>query len=437
MIRLALTILIVRSFVASFEYRETKPAALFPYYYAVDDFSSGIISNPAALPSLDFGYVDVSYGKPYTLEEINANNMRCGYHLGRGAFQFSWSRFGIDEYREDVLEFNTGYQPVSFLSFGVGALYYRLSIETEELALREQISDFRASVLLHPHERILLGFQQENVTSLFARERDDLLYPQSSGGLLIKIADGISLIWNINRMYYGYINSFSVSTNLLRFLNIRVGYSRETSTYAASVTIPYKVMTVSYGLRHHPYLGATHCFGVVLSDEYRLFERVSYKSIRRRISSRKIKLDINTCSAEELKRIAVVSEMLAERIIKYRNAIGPVSEKSLIQIGFTGKDVVILKKYVTGFIEDPGTKIRNGVTIARRRGISRKYRLLNKRRELFRRLIESGIKASTAFTICESLAGAGKRDVLNKINALPDISKNEKERIIRICSDLL
>jgi hypothetical protein len=332
MIHLALTILIARSFVASFEYRETKPAALFPYYYAVDDFSSGIISNPAALPSLDFGYVDVSYGKPYTLEEINANNMRCGHHLGRSAFQFSWSRFGIDEYCEDVLEFNTGYKPVSFLSFGIGILYYRLSIETEELVLREQLTDFRASVLLHPHRRILLGFQQENVTSLFKSEREDLLYPQSSGGLLIKIADGISLVWNINRMYYGYINSFSVSTNLLRFLNIKVGYSRETSTYAASITILYRFMTISYGLRHHPYLGATHCFGVVLCDENRLFERVSYKSIRHRIPSRKTKLDINKCSAEELKRFALISEMLAERIVRYRNAIGPISEKSIIQI---------------------------------------------------------------------------------------------------------
>lgn len=437
MIRLALTFLIARSFVASFEYRETKPAALFPYYYAVDDFSSGIISNPAALPFLGFSYVDLSYSKPYTLDEINANNMRCGYHLERSAFQLSWSRFGIDEYREDVLEFNTGYTPVSFLSFGIGVLYYRLSIETEELTLREQLTDFRASVLLHLHRSILIGFQQENVTSLFERERDDLLYPQSSGGLMIKITDGISLVWNINRMYYGYINSFSVSTNLLRFLNIKVGYSRETSTYAASITILYRFMTISYGLRHHPYLGATHCFGVALCDDHRLFQRVSYKTIRHRKSSRERKLDINKCSAEDLKGIALISEMLAERIVRYRNAIGPLSEKSLIQIGFTGKDVVILKKYVTGFIEDPGKKVRNGVTIARQRKISRRSRLLRKRRELFKRLIKSGIKASTAFKICESLASTGKRDIINKINALPDISHNEKKRIIRICSDLL
>jgi hypothetical protein len=440
MMRIALIIFIAKTLMTSFEYRENNPTALFPYYYAVDDYSSGNVSNPAYLPYLGYGYISTSYSQPYSMGDINASSMRLGYGMDKAGYQASWSRFGIDEYREDVLEGNIGYNPGKYLLAGLGISGYRLCVKTENYSFSQSLLDFRASLILIPFQWINLGFHQENINSLIDEQREDILYPGSSFGIMLKPVQGISLLWNINGTYYGYVNSFSISINLLQSLNLRTGYSRETSTYAASFMFIYRLITVSYGLRHHPFLGSTHCLGVSLSTRTLSLERVAYRTRLPawRSSDTIRKIDINACSVDDLKRIPSLSDGIAERIIKYRNVIGPISRKSLLQVGMSSKEVRSLQRYIFGFASDSVDK-QYMKTVKPHRS-KRKYRRgapLKKRRELFRKLIESGIRASIALSICEHAGKVRKKSLATIIDKLPEISNSNKRLILKICTDTL
>jgi hypothetical protein len=440
MIRIILTIYIAKILVTSFEYRESNPSFLFPYYYAIDDYSTGSVSNPAYLPYLKYSYISAAYSRPYSMGEISASSTRLGCGNGRAGYQVSWSRFGIDEYREDILECNTGYRPMRYLLTGLGITGYQLYVRTDNLSFKRSLFDFRASFVLIPFKWINLGFHQENINSLIDEQREDILYPSSSFGIMLKPTRGISMLWNINRMYYGYINGFSISINLLQCLNLRVGYSRDTSTYAASVVFLYKLINVSYGLRHHPFLGSTHCFGVSLSSRALSLERVIYSkrlsAMRSSVAVQKI--DINACSADDLKQISFLSEDVAERIIKYRNVIGPISKKSLFQVGMSSREVKRLNKYIYGFASNSANEqfVKREKPL-RSRSKYRRGVTLKRRRELFRKLIESGIKASVALRVCEFAGKSKKRSLIDIINGLPEISKNNKELILKICTDTL
>lgn len=439
MIRITLIIFIAKGLMTSFEYRENNPTALFPYYYAVDDWSSGNVSNPAYLPFLKHSYIASTYSQPYTMGDINASSMRLGHGMGRTGYQASWSRFGIDEYREDILEANIGYNPGGYLLAGMGITGYRLCVKTENYSFSRSLLDFRASLILIPFQWLSLGFYQENINSLIDEQRADILYPGSSFGISLKPVQGISLLWNSNRMYYGYVNSFSISINLLQSLNLRTGYSRETSTYAASFMFIYRLITVSYGLRHHPFLGSTHCLGVSLSTRALSLERIAYRTrLPAWHSSDRIrKIDINACSLDDLRRIPSLSDVIAQRIIKYRNVIGPVSRKTLLQVGMSSKEARSLQRYVSGFASDSVEK--QYLQTGRSQRGRKKYRRvpLKKRRELFRRLIESGIRASIALSICEHAGKVNKTSLVHFIDTLPEISNSSKRLIRKICTDTL
>ncbi len=58
------------------------------------------------------------------------------------------------------------------------------------------------------------GFVQENIRSALD-DSDGLVHPSWSAGLAVMPSRGMSIAWNLNREYYGLINSVSLSANLL------------------------------------------------------------------------------------------------------------------------------------------------------------------------------------------------------------------------------
>ena len=355
MIKIAIAILVAKQLMLSFEYKESHPASLFPFYTASEEVSSpGNSTNPACLPMWQFWHISSAYGKPYSIEEINSGNMRLGTGFNDFGFQIGWSRFGIDEYMEDALEGNAGYKICKYLYWGLGVSYYNLHIDTQELSHNKNLTDFRASFLIMPFSWVSIGIQQENIVSIINKDREDMLYPNSSFGITVKPVQGISFTWNINKIYYDYINSYSITSFIHPNLCLKAGYCREISTYSAAFIFLYQNTRVSYGLRHHSYLGLTHIIGVTVTSVPLVFEQVNYnkKLFRRHLPKKRRKVNIKYCELEELTEIPVLSHAEAERIIKYRNIIGPVSRKSLFQIGLSEKEIDQLHDYISGLSPD-------------------------------------------------------------------------------------
>ncbi len=443
--KIALAFLLANTLSLSFEYRDTTPHSLFPYYYTVSDTSPlGNLSNPAYLPLWETLYLNIDYGKPYLMEELNSGNLRIGYGFNGIGIQAAWSRFGINEYSEDILEGNFGYRPWRFFSTGIGVSYYHINIKTEDIRFKYGLTDFKFSALFLPFDWINLGYSLENIYYLLDKKEDktDFIYPNQSLGLAVKPARGITFVWNINKIYYGHINTFSATANLLSCLSLKGGYSRETSSYSFSVIIMYGKFSLAYGLSHQTYLGSTHKIGLTLASDDFLFEEVNYNKnlYRRTLPEKKKNINVNESSYEELMDSGLFAKEIAERIIKYRDIIGPVTEKSLVQIGITEKELNELRENIRGLAVESATSDKPK--------IYKTYNNINKnkpktgydidtRKSLFQKLLENDVNAGTALKIAEQAKNSSKDELIRQIKELSNIDEEKKKIIIKLCTDLL
>lgn len=442
MIKIAIALLIARSLTLSFNYKETNPASLFPYYTAASDTAPFThLSNPAYLPLWNTGYLSFDYGKPYHMEEMNSGNIRAGYSNGGMGFQAAWNRFGITEYYEDIYEAGFGFRPWKYLSLGAGLSYYHLQIGTEEIKYNHGSFDINSALLLLPFEWISIGFIQENFLALMDRHKkeEDYLYPNQGFGIAVKPARGITLSWNVNKIYYGYINSFSVSANVLPVLSLKSGYSKETSSYSFSLSLICRKLTVAYGMSYHTYLGATHKLGVTIASMDYSLEQVEYKKRLRRLPVKKKRININTCTMEMLIESGLFSPGTAERIMRYRNTLGPLSRKSLIQLGFSEKEFKVNRNYITGLTESPRASDYTLKEDSRSKTYEwhkRKGYSIDTRKQLFKKLLENGLDASAALKVAELARENKKGRLIFLIKTSPDIPDEKKDLVIEICTGL-
>jgi hypothetical protein len=109
-------------------------------------------------------------------------------------------------------------------------------------------------------------------------------------------------------------------------LGIRA-YARETSSFAGAVVFSLGRVILSYGIRQHAYLGPTHTVALTVLSSPALFDGIRYETPRRKRgrASAVRRVDINSCGIDDLNEIPVLREGIPERIMKYREMIGPVS----------------------------------------------------------------------------------------------------------------
>lgn len=444
--KIALIIILLKSLNLSFEYRETNPNSLFPYSYAVSDTNPlGHLSNPSYLSLWNAAYLNLDYAKPYQMSELNSGNIRIGYSFSDMGIQIAWNRFGIKEYSEDILEGSFGYKPWEIFSMGLGVSYYHVAISEQDKEYKYGTINYKYSLLFLPSEWINIGFLQENIYSIINKKREDdseFLFPNRSLGIAIIPADGLTFTWNINKIYYGYINSFSVTANMLPCLSLKGGYSRETSSYSFAVNLIYRKLSVSYGLSHHTYLGSTHKIGVTISNSDLVLKEINYnKSLRKKsLPEDRKRINVNECTYEELLDSNIFPKEIAHRIIKYRDSIGLISEKSLIQIGVNEKELKGLREFILGLAEEqsltnePETR-RPSMRINKNK--TKPGYDIDTRKLLFRKLLDNGINATTSLRIAEQAKNYTKNELIILVKESSDIDEEKKKIIIKICADSL
>ncbi len=439
MTKLIVSIFVSKCMIGAFEYRSGNPESLFQHNRAaVDSFSPGSLINPAYLPLVNYMYLTTSGDNPYSIDELYSGSIGFGAGAGSTGLQFVWKRFGIKEYNENIMNFNVGFMPVKYLSVGTGIAYYFLQIDTEYISYRKKLIDSRFSVLIMPTHWLRLSFLQENIGAIWDDSRRSILFPEYSYGISIHAVKGLSIIWNRTGTSFGSINSYSVTANLLDFLSIRGGYSRETSTYSAAFSFILRNMIVSYGFRFHTYLGYTHSIGLSLTEVPVRYESLDYLTEFPDRSGliKNSRININRCTIDELRDIPLLSDTMAQRIIKYRELIGPVTKKSLMQIGLSSRDITMLTDYIYGLKdEEPGVKEfvprRRGYRSGRKKRLRHSYK---KRKSLFIKLINNGINPGLSLKISEIAVKKSGKSFEEAIGSIPGISSRQKSRILKICA---
>lgn len=426
--KIAIILIMAHAAVGAFDYREAPPAALFPFFQAAGDSSlPDPISNPAYLPRIAYPYLLFSGSMPYTLSEFYSSTLRAGYGAKGFGIQALWDRSGIEEYAENIAEINLGYSPIRYVSFGAGVRYYNLAIDTVEVSRTIHLVDGACSILIAPCPWIELAFQQENIGSLFVKKRRDLLPPDWSAGAALRPFRGLTLAYNCNSTATGYIHCISASANILKYFSVRVGYAREAGTLSASLSFIYKYLSASYGLRYHPHLGFTHSIGVTLAAGEMKIESLAYGDFFPRMQGKPValKADINTCGMERLESIPGLGSGMADRIMKYRKTIGPLSRTGLLQIGLTEREIDRLLEHAGGLVPDDA-----GPDGGRRD----RERREKAQKELFKKLIALGLSASPALELSD-LAAQGRRNaLLERINAMQWPDARTKKKALDLCA---
>ncbi len=428
MIKIAIILCLTGNVMSAFEYRAAPPASLFPFRQSVNDDSlPDSVSNPAYLPRIRYPYLHCSGTRPYTLDGLYATTLRAGYSVKGFAVQALWDRFGAGQYCENVVELNLAYMPVKYVSVGIGATYYNLVINTAETTLATHQADCRASLLIAPCEWVEIAFLQENIASLCIKKRRDLMFPEWIAGAAIKPFRGFTLLYNISKTSYGYINTIAATANVLKYFSISVGYAHEATTYSGAFSFIYKYVSVSYGLKYHPHLGFTHTAGVTLSVSEINIDSLSYGSIVSNIKKQENKpaVNINSCSLEQLTAIPGMEQHIAERIMKYRQTTGPVTRTSLVQIGMSEKEIDSLLRYCNGLAPDE---------TFRESGAQRRREFEKAQKDYFKKLIALGVPAATALELTDMAMVGKNKSCADRVNSLADLPADKKKKALDLCA---
>jgi hypothetical protein len=411
----------------AFEYRTENPDALFPMMQAVYDYSyPAIMVNPAQLP-LTGGFIfNSNGGRPYSEKELSSGGMAIQYGSGSYGLQISWNSFGADFYREHTFSLKAAYSIFAFLNIGVSENLYVLKIATDELSDDWKKYDTDVSFLFLPFSWLNFGFTQTGIASLINEKNNDMLYNESSMGVLFKPGKGFSIAWNNTDTAIERLNIFTVSINPVNFIALRAGYCKENSSFSTAMGILAKNLFISYGLRYHPFLGYSHSIGISYTIGSGI-ESLDYK--KPLFSIEREKININTATLDDLKAISGLSDLSVERILLYREKLGPVTDKALLQIGLTSDEIKIIKANTYGIARSSSSKDGESNFKKFVKTPPRQERIKTK----FQNLIKEGIPVSTAIKYSELSESADKKEFRAKLQSDDSLNSDQKKSIERIC----
>jgi hypothetical protein len=429
--KIALLIYAALVYQGAFEYKTGDPDSLFPVQSAIHDYSSPVVMmNPALLPFANGFLVSSNAGRPYSNGLLTTAGSALQYGSGDFGLQFAWNSFGADFYRENTFSLSAGYSIFPFLNAGITGNIYWLKIDTGDIYQDEQIPEGGFGILLAPLPWINAAFQQTGIASLTGKQNSEIIFPERSAGLLLKPGKGFSIAWNITETAALYANTFSAVINPAPFFSVKGGYCRESSSFSAAVGILAKDFYISYGLKFHPYLGYTHSIGISYTSENTIeslhYGKPLFRSVRK-------KININNASLDEIKNIEGLSLRSAERIILYREKIGPITEKGLMQIGLTGDEINILEDNVYGLERTSRSRDGNkNFTFKKKKFVKTPPR--NERiKTRFRELINRGIPATKAIRYSELSENVNRNEFLNTLFNDNSFTDEQKKFIEKVC----
>ncbi len=420
---------------SAFEYNGGEPASLFPFPVAAEDCAlPGIYLNPLTITS-GKGLTFSTYGsRPYSESELHSYTSGIKYSTGDYGTQFSWHSFGTDFYSENRFTAGAGIFLWNKFHAGGSLSAYKLDIEADEESFSKTVYDGDIATAFTPCKWLSLSLMQSSVI-IASGKNSTILYPDRSAGILLKPSPGFSITWNITNTSAGNINTFTANVTPSEFFALRGGYTPEDSRFSASLTVFLKNMSFAYALSSHPYLGYTHSLGITYAANPEA-ETIRYTAMP--LSRPEKRININSGTPDEIRNIPGLSTRSSDRIILYREKAGPVSEKSLKQMGLDKSEIDSVKLYCYGLARESSGNNQDEKFSESKRGKTKKKKFIPRKiriRNKFREMIKIGIPAGTAIRyseLSESSESSGIESILAEDKSL---TGKEKDAVLRICAE--
>ncbi len=347
----------------------------------------------------------VTYSNPFGYPDLYSTTSFIHSAVHDYSVGLQWQYFGIPEYREDTVSVGAGWAIAQWINLGVELHDYILSIHTEKFTRTQNFYDYGVYCIIKPFDPIQFFIMQNNIMHF----HDDGYIPSESMlQTRAEIFKGCIIEYELH--YSDYIwQIFRINGYITHYCAVDIAYSRELHLSSAGVTILWDSLLLRYELQHHTFLGNTHRFGLVYS-----YNPLTYALSGKPVKKETLKLDIQTCTAEELMALDIVPEVLCQRVVKYRAMFGPVSITSLYQLGFTTQQVRDLQQYAYNFYEqgkDVHTDSKENKKALQKNYISSEEK--NKKiKQLFQSMIAAEIPAYTALSLAEEYQKSGAKGVL-------------------------
>lgn len=420
-----LVISISLSLNTAFESAFSDPELLFPYMRAVQDTSSPVcVINPALIPCCGGFTATASGGKPYYGYGLSSGFAAAQYGGSFFGLSSRWNSFGDSAYSENSFCAGAGLMPAGWISAGVTADLYRISIDTDNTRYSRRLYDFGAGILLSPASWLQAGFLVRNIRAF--KEEQNTIFGEWSCGLLAKPCQGVSLSWNITDTPAGSINTFIVNVNPMKYLSSGFGYSADTSSFSLNLGFMFTRIEINYGLRFHPYLGYSHAVSITYSDRAGT-EPLEYAKT---VNLPEKRINIQTATYDELAGLGILTDTNCRRIILYREQIGPLSREALAKIGLCPAEIKILVSHTYGLERN----VKNGFDRTAKRSSYRQNYMPRKVivKQRFNEMLNEGIPAYQA-ALYSDLCVSGGEDFPELLSSDSSLGDEQKSSIRRIC----
>ncbi len=309
-----------------------RQIALGGSYTALAHTAFGQYQNPAGLSLSQTRHVEFFYSQPFGFEELKQQSIAYSdpYLIQPyGALGLGLIAYGFELYKELRLQATFSSALHSKIHYGVSIKYNSLSIKnygsTECIAF-----DLGLLALLLPN--LTTGFSVFNINEPRIGSTDDALPLTYQLGLAYMLNTQARVLLDVE---YDPEFELSLKSGLeydpVDYFTIRLGFSNEPSQFSGGFGFHYSILDLDYGVSSHKDLGLSHAltlgfrFGKkssskpgYIQDQHRFQEELSLAFGQKR----RLPLQLNTASAEELQTLPGITKQVVSNILQYRNDYG-------------------------------------------------------------------------------------------------------------------
>lgn len=360
---------------AAFESRDTgaRSSAMAGAVTACADDLQSMMINPAGLAYLKgFGFkaAGIRYFPSLDgLETITSIDFSAGIPVEfAGNIALSWSRFGSENYGEQIFGLHHGFS--LFHTIALGSSFNFLSLKTgSESPVRGFSIDLGGTAKYS--DKFRFGFAGKNLLGSVLDGSSDNLSREGSVGVCYSPAPGLLISLDaVKRMGSGFFLRTGQEIRLSRTLSMRTGAQTGTMRFTAGFGLAYRWFDLDYAFIYQNETGPQSLFTLAFdaSEAVRTVFHEVKPQTKQEITLEDLgpereymgeKININTAGIEELTALPRVGPSLAQGIIDYREKNGPFLHKEdLIKVSRIGvKTYAQFRSFITtGYAEDGSNK---------------------------------------------------------------------------------
>ncbi len=220
-------------------------------------------SNPAGLDQMDWREAGIFYSpSPFGLTELA--NAFAVYHepTKYGSFGIGFKTYGFNLYRETDFSFSYSKRIYKHYFAGLRINYRNLAITNYG---NTNTIIFSLASLIYIRSDLRAGFAVDNFTRASYKNYSDQIPLVLTFGFSYDMLD--DLILNLaysQETDFDPSVKFGIDYSLIKYLNVRFGFSTVPSSFSAGVGINYSLFDFDYAVFNHQDLGFTHQAGLVI-----------------------------------------------------------------------------------------------------------------------------------------------------------------------------